>query len=206
MNYSRAQKGYFLVKFYEGAKKPMIMLETDRLYLRDYAESDFKAYYQLKTDDHTMYYLKNKKLNSPAKVRSEFMELLADIESIHRKYYFLHMELKDTHEQVGSIGYTVIDDTPIGKIVDLGYLSYQKFWGKGYTTEALKRVLEFAFAENNVYRVTSGCLSDNIGSERVMQKSGMIKEAELIDYEWHDGKMKTRLKYRLLRNEWEHSC
>ena len=29
------------------------------------------------------------------------------------------------------------------------------------------------------------------------------KEAKHIDYEWHDGKMKTRLEYRLLKREWE---
>lgn len=36
-----------------------------------------------------------------------------------------------------------------------------------------------------------------------MQKCGLIKEAEHVDYEWHDGKMKTRLEYRLLKREWE---
>ena len=40
-------------------------------------------------------------------------------------------------------------------------------------------------------------------SERVMQKNGMIKEAEHVDYEWHDGRMKNRLEYRLLKKEWE---
>lgn len=49
---------------------------------------------------------------------------------------------------------------------------------------------------------STGCLAENVGSERVMQKSGLIKESEHIDYEWHDGKMKTRLEYRLLRKEW----
>ena len=53
-----------------------------------------------------------------------------------------------------------------------------------------------------MYRVTTGCLAENIGSERVMQKNGMMKEAERPDYEWHDGRMKTRLEYRLLKNEW----
>ena len=47
------------------------------------------------------------------------------------------MELKDTHEQVGSIGYTVIDDTPVGKIVHLGHFTYKKFWGNGYTVSRL---------------------------------------------------------------------
>lgn len=189
--------------FAEGAIKSMIMLETDRLYLRDYVEDDFEAYYKLKTDDQTMYYLQDIKLESLDEARTDFLEVLADIENVHRKYYFLHMELKDTHEQVGSIGYTVIDDTPIGKIVHLGYFTYKKFWGRGYTSEALKKILEFAFTQNNVYRVTTGCLIDNKGSERVMLKNGMIKEAEHVDYEWHDGKMKTRLEYRLLRNEWK---
>ena len=69
-------------------------------------------------------------------------------------------------------------------------------------SEAVQKVLEFAFTKDNVYSVTTGCLAENIGSERVMQKSGFIKEAEHIDYEWHDDRMKTRLEYRLLKAEW----
>ena len=68
----------------------------------------------------------------------------------------------------------------------------------------MRRVLKFAFADNDVYRVTTGCLAENKGSERVMQKNGLIKEAEHIDYEWHDGKLKTRVEYRLLKPEWEY--
>jgi len=180
----------------------MMYLETERLILRDYKEDDFDEYYRLKTDDKTMYYLQDIKLSTKEEACEDFQMVLDDMVKPDRKFYFLHMELKDSHEQVGSVGYTVVDDTPVGKIVGAGYFIYPKFWGKGYTTEAFKRVLEFAFSENNVYRVSTGCLAENVGSERVMQKSGLIKEAEHVDYEWHDGKMKTRLEYRLLRSEW----
>ena len=74
---------------------------------------------------------------------------------------------------IPSVGYTVTNDTPIGKLVHAGYFIYPKFLGKGYTTEAFKRVLEFAFCDNDVYRVSTGCLAENIGSERVMQKCGL---------------------------------
>ena len=181
----------------------MIHLETDRLILRDYTDTDFDVYYKLKSDAQTMYYLQDIQAHSPEEAKDEFIKVLSDQASPSRKYYFLHMELKDTHEQIGSIGYTVTDSTPVGKIVHLGYFTYPKHWGNGYTSEALKRLLEYAFTEDNVYRVTTGCLAENKGSERVMQKNGMIREAELVDYEWHDGKMKTRLEYRLLRSEWE---
>ncbi len=181
----------------------MIHLETERLILRDYVTDDFDDYYRLKTDEQTMYYMQDIMLHDPEEGIADFNKVLSDISCPDRKYYFLHMELKDIHEQVGSIGYTVLDHTPVGKIVHLGYFIYPKYWGNNYTTEALARLLKYAFTENDVYRVTTGCLAENKGSERVMQKNGMIKEAEHVDYEWHDGGMKTRLEYRLLRKEWE---
>ncbi|MBD5434097.1 MAG: GNAT family N-acetyltransferase [Treponema sp.] len=180
----------------------MIYLETERLILRDYREDDFNEYYRLKADYKTMYYLQDIQLHTKEEAYDDFHKVLDDMSKVDRKFYFMHIELKDSHEQVGSIGYTVMDDTPVGKIVHAGYFTYPEFWEKGYATEAFRRVLEFAFSENNVYRMSTGCLAENIGSERVMQKCGLIKEAEHIDYEWHDGKMKTRLEYRLLKREW----
>lgn len=180
----------------------MIYLETGRLILRDYTSEDFEEYFRLMTDDQTMYYMNDIKLDSIESAKLALANVLEDMAKRERKLYFLHMELKESHEQVGSIGYTVIDRTPVGKIVHLGYFTYPKFWGNGYTTEALKKVIEFAFTEDDVYRITTGCLAENIGSERVMQKCGLIKEAEHVDYEWHDGKMKTRVEYRLLKPEW----
>lgn len=180
----------------------MIYLETEHLVLRDYFETDFEDYYRLKTDSKTMYYLQDIQLFKKEDAYEDFQMVLHDSKKSDRKFYFMHMELKDSHEQIGSVGYTVTDDTPVGKLVHAGYFIYPKFWGKGYTTEAFKRMLEFAFLDNGVYRVTTGCLAENVGSERVMQKCGLIKEAEHVDYEWHDGKMKTRLEYRLLKEEW----
>ena len=181
----------------------MISLETQRLILRDFQESDFESYYQLKSDPKTMYYLQDIQLHSREEAMEDFRRVLADRDSPDRRFYFLHMETKDTHEQIGSIGYTVTADTPVGKIVNMGYFTYPEFWSRGYTSEALKAVLEFCFTQGDVYRVTTGCLAENRGSERVMRKCGLIREAEHLDWEWHDGQMKTRLEYRLLRREWE---
>ena len=181
----------------------MLYFETDRLILRDYQEGDGDAYFRLKSDPETMYYMQDIQLFNEEEAKEDFREVLEDLESGSRKFYFFHVELKESHRQVGSVGYTVTDKTPVGKLVGAGYFIYPEFWNKGYTTEAFERVLQFAFLENNVYRVSTGCLSENIGSEKVMQKCGLIKEAEHIDYEWHDGKMKTRLEYRLLKKEWE---
>lgn len=180
-----------------------MQLETERLILRDYRESDREAYFRLKSDPKTMYYLQDIQLFSKAEADVDFDSVLRDQESEDRKCYFLHMELKDSGEQVGSVGYTVVGRTPVGKIVGAGYFSFPQFWNHGYMTEAFRKVLEFAFLENGVYRVTTGCLAENAGSEQVMIKCGLVKEAEHVDWEWHDGRMKTRLEYRLLKREWD---
>lgn len=180
----------------------MVYMETERLILRDYCATDFEGYYRLKTDPKTMYYLQDIQLSDREAGYAEFQMVLEDMRQPDRRLYFIHAEGKDTREQVGSVGYTVTDFTPVGKLVHAGYFIYPRFWGMGYTTEALKRIVEFAFSENDVYRISTGCLAENAASERVMEKCGFTKEAERVDCQWHDGKMKTRVEYRLLRREW----
>jgi len=180
-----------------------VYLETERLILRDYRPEDFDGYFRLKTDPKTMYYLQDIQLSSREEAEREFGGVLADAASPDRKFYFLHTELKDTHEQVGSVGYTVRAVTPQGALVDAGYFTYPKFWNNGYVTEALRRVLAFAFEENGVYRFSTGCLTANRGSERVMQKCGLVRESLRPDWEWHGGQFQTRVEYRLLKREWQ---
>ena len=107
----------------------MIYLETERLILRDYREDDFDEYFRLKTDEKTMYYLQDIQLFSKEEADEDFQMVLEDMKKLDRKFYFLHMELKESHEQVGSVGYTVTDNTPAGKLVHAGYFTYPKFWG-----------------------------------------------------------------------------
>ncbi len=178
-----------------------VTLETERLILRDFVEADIEDYYKIKTDPETMYFVQDISVHSRQQAEADLAAVLADAKSPDRKLYYFRAELK-THEFIGSIGYDVSGVTPAGKHVHMGYFTYPKFWNNGYATEAVKRLLEFAFMENDVYRVSTGCLAQNKGSERVMQKCGMIKEGELLDWEWHDDRLKTRLEYRLLKNEW----
>lgn len=179
--------------------------ETKRMILRDYEETDFEAYYRLKSDEQTMYYLQDIKLSSKEEGMTDFNHVLKDKAAKDREFYFFHMEEKDSGNQIGSVGFNILSDTPVGKNVQLGYFTYPKFWGCGYMSEAVKKVLEIAFLEQNVYRITTGCLAENIGSKRVMEKNGLIQEAIHIAYEWHDGKLKDRLEYRLLKEEWHNS-
>ena len=181
----------------------MIQLTTKRLIIRDPLLTDIDGWHLLLSDAETMYYLQGVLTHSVEASRQNLEIAVEEAENTTRKKYFFAIENKDTGTFIGSIGYTVTQVTPLGKLVGLGYFILPNFHGKGYITEALNEVMRFAFVENDVYRISAGCLIENQASERVMKKCGLVKEAEYKFFTWHDGKMKDRVEYRLLRDEWQ---
>jgi [ribosomal protein S5]-alanine N-acetyltransferase len=181
----------------------MIKLFTDRLIIRDYVIDDLENHHKLLSDPIVMYYLPDIKTDNIIESRENLTKVLNDQGQKERYLYHLIIENKNTNEFIGGIGYTVSNNTPFGKLVHMGYFILQNYWNKGYTTEALKRVMKFGFEENNVYRIHTGCIKENKYSEKIMQKCGFIKEAEFKEYVFHDGKFKDRVEYRMLKNEWK---
>ena len=180
----------------------MIRLITERLIIRDPLLTDINNWHRLLSNVETMYYLQDILTYTLEESKQNLEDAVAESKCKNRKKYFFAIENDETGAFIGSIGYTVDKVTPIGKLVWMGYFILPEFHGKGYITEALKEIIKFAFTENGVYRISTGCLAENRASERVMQKCGLIKEAEYKSYIWHDGKMKDRVEYRLLRDEY----
>lgn len=49
-------------------------------------------------------------------------------------------------------------------------------WGKGYATEAIAMVSEFAFNELGLMKLTAGCYESNVGSKKAFEKVGYCDE------------------------------
>lgn len=179
----------------------MVILMTERLIIRDHVMSDLVSHHMLMSDETSMYYLQDIKTKTLRESEENLVLSIDEIDNPDRKFYFFRIENK-MKQHVGEIGYTVFETTPLGKLIEVGYFLYSDFWGKGYAVEALNEVMRYAFVENGVYRITAGCCKSNIGSEKVMIKSGMAKEGDFKLIQWHDGKMKDRVSYRMLKDEW----
>ena len=179
----------------------MILLTTPRLLIRDHREDDLEAYHELLSNP-TVMFRHSETSQTLEQSKERLRKSIEQINLPQRELYYLCMEERATSEFVGEIGYGVTKFTPLGKLAGVGYFIHDRYWGNGYTTEAMKEVIRFAFEENGVYRFEAGCLKENAGSERVLQKCGFLKEADLKEYQWHDGKLKDRVLYRLLRSEW----
>ena len=176
-------------------------LETARLFLRQYAESDLPEYHKLLSDRQNMYYLDDIITNTLEESRKSLKEAIEVNKNDKARRFCI--TLKDDDKLIGSIGYEIYAEIPAGKIASpMGWFIMPEFHNKGYVTEAAKKVLEFAFLQDNCVRVETGCYRDNIPTQKVMAKVGFRKEADRIQSQWHDGQMKDRLEFAINRNEY----
>jgi RimJ/RimL family protein N-acetyltransferase len=60
--------------------------------------------------------------------------------------------------------------------LEFGYVLGRPRWGLGLMTEALTEVVDWASRQDSVFRIAAVCDVENVGSARVMEKAGLIRE------------------------------
>jgi ribosomal-protein-alanine N-acetyltransferase len=184
----------------------MVEMLTERLRIRDHVASDLEAMHQLLSDPVAMRYLPDLHTESLAQSRENLDQAMAETgeaaDAAARKRWFFAVTDRVSGRYLGEIGYTVITDSPVGKVAQLGYFLLPEAWGQGIAVEAAEAVLRYAFTVGLVFKMETGCLRENSASERVMQKLGMTREADLRYHALHEGVLKDRVTYRMLHSEW----
>ena len=104
-------------------------------------------------------------------------------------------------KMVGTCGFTAFNCT--SDSAEVGYVLNPEYWGKGIATEALSRVLHFAFEELKLHRVEARFMEDNERSRRVMEHVGMTFEGILREAMLIKGSYASVGICSILRSEWE---
>ena len=84
---------------------------------------------------------------------------------------------KEFKELIGTID--LVNKNTKEKTGEIGYCYGSKYWGRGYATEALTKVLDFLLNDVGFYLIEARHFITNPASGRVMEKSGMKYEATL---------------------------
>ncbi|MBP1616377.1 MAG: alanine acetyltransferase [Bacteroidetes bacterium] len=98
-------------------------------------------------------------------------------------YTYFAIVLKESNHLIGEIGFKGVPDE--NGEVEVGYgLDNEKWYGKGYMTEALKGLIQWAFTQESVLWVVADTDRVNVPSQKVLKKSGMLFWKEEFDYFW----------------------
>lgn len=149
---------------------PKRILETEHLYLREMAPSDFPSLCKILQDEKAMYAYEG------AFNEEEVHEWLDRQLSRYRKWGFglWAVILKETGEMIGQCGLTM-QPWKEKEVLEIGYLFQRAFWHQGYATEAARACKSYAFQVLDAWEVCSIIRDTNLASKRVAVRNGMAK-------------------------------
>lgn len=185
-----------------------LILLTDRLRLRPTDESDLDLSLEMFTDPDVVEYVCD--LMTESEIRNEHPNwtrrggngcigiwCISDRDS-GEKYGTVFLLPMPIDEDDTDFSLVVPDRMPEAEI-EIGFELKRSAWGKGYATEACKRLLQFAFEETPLNEVVASFYEENIAARNVLEKSGLFDRGRM----WCYGE--DCPNYRITRNEWMES-
>ncbi len=172
-------------------------LHTPRITLRPFTLADAPALYTYLNDKETSRnlgyipypYVEGMAEEWIATHESEFVE--------NRQVIFCISDAR-TQAVMGSMGLVLNFDM---RQAELGYWIGRPFWGKGYGTEAARRVVQYAMAELPLIKIYARPFAYNLASQRLLEKSGFVREAVLRKHFCKWGEMLDMAYYAFIRDE-----
>lgn len=143
-------------------------METERIILRPWRESDAESLFKYASDPE----LGPRAGWLPHKSVEESREIICTIFS---KEGMWAVELRETHEAIGCVGYLPSSSSNLAieeNQCEVGYWIARPYWGMGICTEALGLVVDYCLEVKGFSVLWGSYFPENPASGRVMEKCG----------------------------------
>ena len=175
-----------------------IALNSKRLALRRFTIDDAEAMFtNWASDDNVTRYLTwptHKSIDDSKQFINFCLDGYKDL-----PFYNWAIELKDTHELIGSISMVnVYEDTCS---MEMGWVIGKKYWGNGYAPEAAECIMNVLFDVVGVNCIFAKHDTNNPKSGRAMQKLGMKFEGVIRQCNRNNQGIVDCARYSILNSE-----
>ncbi|MCG8637441.1 MAG: GNAT family N-acetyltransferase [Desulfobacterales bacterium] len=174
-------------------------IEGSSIYLREVRVSDVDGgYYNWLNNTKINRYLETRYF---PRSRESLVDYVKSMEG-NSGQFFMAICLKEGRSHVGNIKIGPV--SWIHRTADIGILiGEESVWGRGVGTEAIELAAEFAFNTLNLNKLTAGCYEVNQGSFKAFSKAGFVKEGQLREQWFCDGRYVDELLLGLTREDWQ---
>lgn len=176
---------------------PFPILESERLHFRRLTDADAPEIFALRSNPETMKFI-------PRPLATNIEDALVHIKIINEKIdenqdINWAVTEKGSDKCIGLMGF--YRTQPENFRTELGYMILPEHWGKGYVTEAVKTLLNFAFNNLNFHSIEAVIDSRHKASENVLIKNGFRKEAHFKEDFFYNNEFTDTVKYGILKRE-----
>jgi ribosomal-protein-alanine N-acetyltransferase len=173
---------------------PFPNLETEYLYLRRVVEKDVNEIFALRSNKETMKYIPKPLVKTKEDARAHIAMIDEKIENNEGINWAI--TLKNEPKLIGLIGHYRIK--PEHFRAEIGYMLLPEYHGKGIITEAIKETVKYGFEIMKLHSIEAVIDPENLASEKVLLKSGFIKEAHFKEKEYYEGRFLDSVIYSIL--------
>ena len=180
-------------------------IETERLILRPWRDSDFAPFAELNADPAVMEFFPD----TLSREESDALALRVKERIETEGLGFFAVEVKGGPSFIGMVGPSVPPygaALPCGPCTEVGWRLSRAAWGKGYASEAAAASLDFAFGILGRDEVVSFTAVQNARSQAVMRRIGMTRD-ESCDFDHPllppGHRLLRHVLYRISRKTWE---
>ena len=145
----------------------MVLLETERLLLRNYKEEDFSDIMEYFSNEEVSRYEDFYPMSN-----RQVKKIISEWKNMDNR---LVAELKENHKIIGSVGYWI--DAEGHHCIDYDF--NPEFWGSGYATEACKGLIRYLFDTKDVSEIYGDCDVRNKASWRLLERLGFERMQRL---------------------------
>ncbi len=142
------------------------MINTERLLIRPFRESDAEDAFEWRSDPEVNRFMPYPCDDNVEELRQRIKEWITD----NDKYAIV---LKATDKVIGDIS---LEWSEKDGVHEIGYNINRSFWRKGYATEAVRGLIDWAYNEHGIHDFTAFYAKDNGASGRVLEKCGFVQE------------------------------
>ncbi len=143
-----------------------VVLETERLRLREFTPKDAQSMFDLNADPEVIKYTGDLPFESVEQAKA-FLQNYNDYQE--NGFGRWAMISKAENEFIGWCGLKLNEE----ELIDLGFRVFRKHWNKGYASEAAKACIRYGFETLGFDQIIGRVLSENTASIKVLEKLGM---------------------------------
>ncbi len=175
-----------------------VRLESERLVLRRFTGSDLEPFLAYRNDPEVARY-QSWDSCTEREATAMIEGLKSEQPGTPGEWFQFAIESKETGALVGDCALKVEED---GRQAEVGFTLSREHQGKGYASEAVSRLLDYALGELGLHRVVAITDQENEPSFTLLERLGLRREGQFVQNAWFKGRWSSEYLYAVLRDEW----
>lgn len=172
---------------------------TERLRIRQFTRDDLAALSAIRNDPAVQRYQSWSALDEGT--LRDFVEAMANAEpGIPGEWFQFAIALRSTDELVGDCGLHLLKEDP--RQAEIGYTLSSSMQGQGLAQEAVRAILDHAFATFKLHRISAITDVRNQGSIRLLERLHFRREGKTHQAFWNKGEWVDEYLYAMTNNRW----